>query len=66
MPPVLVILADGRERVSKKEGSVVLGSHLILKSVYFVEELTTDLIAVGQLMDENKCVVQLADQFLVV
>ena len=66
MPPVLVVLADGRERVSMKEGTVVLGSHLVLKSVYFVEEFTADLIAVGQLMDENKCVVQLADQFLVI
>lgn len=66
MSLVLVILADGRERVSVKEGSIVLGSHLVLKSVYFVEELTMDLISIGQLMDENKCVVQLANQFLVV
>ncbi|CAA7013101.1 unnamed protein product [Microthlaspi erraticum] len=66
MDPVLIILADGRERISVTEGTAILGSHLVLKSVFLVEELTTDLIAVGQLMDENNCVVQLADQFLVV
>ncbi|XP_010412616.1 PREDICTED: uncharacterized protein LOC104698943 [Camelina sativa] len=66
MPPVLVILVDGRERVSTKEGTVVLRSNLVLKSVYFVEALTADLIAVGQLMDENRCVIQLADHFLVI
>ncbi|CAA7019035.1 unnamed protein product [Microthlaspi erraticum] len=66
MDPVLIILADGRERISIVQGTVLLGSHLILKSVFFVEGFHTDLISVGQLMDENNCVVQLADQFLVV
>ncbi|CAA7032084.1 unnamed protein product [Microthlaspi erraticum] len=66
MDPVLIILADGRQRVSETEGTVVLGSNLVLKSVFFVEELKSDLIAVGQLMDENNCVVQLADKFLVI
>ncbi|XP_010425644.1 PREDICTED: uncharacterized protein LOC104710704 [Camelina sativa] len=66
MPPVLIIMADGREQVSLKEGSIRLGSNLILKSVYYVEKLQSDLIFVAQLMDENRCVVQLADTFLVV
>ena len=66
MPPVLIIMADGREQVAFKEGSISLGSHLVMKSVYYVEELKSDLLSLGQLMDENKCVVQLADQFLVV
>ncbi|XP_010497085.1 PREDICTED: uncharacterized protein LOC104774115 [Camelina sativa] len=66
MEPVLVILADGRERISSQEGTVVLGSNLILKSVFYVEEFQSDLISVGQLMDENRCVVQMADQFLVI
>lgn len=66
MDPVLVILADGRERISFTEGTVVLGSNLVLKSVFYVEELHTDLISVGQLMDENRCVVQMADQFLII
>ena len=64
--PVLVILADGRERISVKEGTVVLGPNLVLKSVFYVEEFQSDLISVGQLMDENRCVVQLSDKFLVV
>lgn len=55
--PVLVILADGRQRVSDKEGTVVLGPNLILKYVFYVEEFQSDLISVGQLMDENGCVV---------
>lgn len=64
--PVLIILADGNKRVSDSEGTVRLGSHLILKSVFYVKELTSDLISVGQMMDENRCVVQLADHFLVI
>lgn len=35
MEPVLVIMADGRERISVTEGTVVLGSHLSLKYVFF-------------------------------
>ena len=66
MSPVLIILADGREQVSFKEGSIRLGSNLVMKSVYFVEGFKSDLISVGQLMDENSCVVQMADSFLVV
>lgn len=66
MEPVLIILADGRERISVTEGSVVLGSDLLLKSVFYVEGFQSDLISVGQLMDENRCVVQLADQFLAI
>ena len=66
MPPVLIVMADGREQVSYKEGSISLGSHLVMKSVYYVEELKSDLLSLGQLMDENKCVVQMANQFLVV
>lgn len=31
-----------------------------------MERLPSDLISMGQFMDENKCVVQLADHFLVV
>lgn len=37
MEPVLIIMADGREQVSVKVGSVKLGSGLIMKSVYYVE-----------------------------
>lgn len=66
MEPVFIILADGRERISVTEGTVVLGSHLIMKSVFYVEEMCSDLIAVGQHMDEINCVVQLSDQILVV
>ncbi|XP_013628140.1 PREDICTED: uncharacterized protein LOC106334401 [Brassica oleracea var. oleracea] len=66
MAPVLIVMADGREQVSLKEGTVYLGVDLVMKSVYYVEELISDLISVGQLMDENKCVVQMADNFLVV
>ncbi|XP_010478154.1 PREDICTED: uncharacterized protein LOC104757134 [Camelina sativa] len=66
MAPVMVILADGREHVSVLEGVVILGAGLILRYVYYVEGLCSDLISVGQLMDENRCVVQLADHFLVV
>ncbi|KAG7543542.1 Integrase catalytic core [Arabidopsis thaliana x Arabidopsis arenosa] len=66
MDPVLVVLADGRERITCKEGTVVLGSNLILKSVFYVEEFQSDLVSVGQLMDENGCVVQMDYQFLVI
>ena len=66
MQPVGIVLADGRERVSVKEGSVRLGPNLILRSVYYVEDFHTNLISLCQLMDENHCVMQLADRFLVV
>ncbi|XP_019096815.1 PREDICTED: uncharacterized protein LOC109131005 [Camelina sativa] len=66
MLPVGIILADGRERVSIKEGSIRLGPNLILRSVYYVKGFQSDLISLAQLMDENRCVVQLADHFLVV
>ncbi|CAL9221360.1 unnamed protein product [Arabidopsis halleri] len=66
MDPVLIVLADGRERVSVKEGSVRLGSDLEMKYVFYVEEFQSDLISIGQLMDENHCVLQMADHFLVV
>lgn len=56
----------GRERISNIEWTVCLGSNLVLRSVFYVEELTFDLISVEQLMDENNCVVQLADRYLVV
>lgn len=61
-----VVLADCRERVAVKEGSVRLGPNLILCSIYYVEDFQNDLISLSQLMDENHCVVQLADRFLVV
>jgi len=64
--PVLIILADGNKRVAVSEGTVRLGSSLVLKSVFYVKELTSDLISVGQMMDENYCVVQLAAHFLVI
>lgn len=66
MELVGIVLADGRERVSVKEGSVRLGPNLILHSVYYVEDFQADLISLCQLMDENQWVVQLADHFLVV
>lgn len=47
MPPVLIIMADGREHVSFKEGSISLGSYLVIKSVYYVEELQSDLMSMG-------------------
>lgn len=53
MAPVLVIMANGCERISIKEGSVRLGSKLMLKSVFYVEEKTSDLISLGQLMDDH-------------
>lgn len=59
-------MADGREKVSIKQGSIRLGPDLIMKFVYYVEDLKSELISVAQLMDENRCIVQLADQFLVV
>lgn len=34
MPPVFIIMAYGRERVSVKEGSVRLGSNLVLKYIF--------------------------------
>jgi len=66
MAPVLIVLADGRERVSSKEGSIRLGTDLVMKSVFYVEEFQSDLISIGQLMDENHCVLQMAEHFLVV
>ncbi|XP_010424226.1 PREDICTED: uncharacterized protein LOC104709284 [Camelina sativa] len=66
MAPVGFVLADGRERILVKEGSVRLGPNFLLQSVYFVEEFQSELISLSQLMDENQCVVQLADHFLVV
>jgi len=53
--PVGVILADGRQRLSVKEGSVRLGPNLILHSFYYVENFQTNLISLGQLMEE-KCI----------
>lgn len=64
--PVGIVLADGRQRVSVKEGSVRLGPNWTLKSVYYVDGFQSNLISLCQLMDENRCVVQLADHFLVV
>lgn len=46
--------------------TVVLRSFLIMRSVFYVEDMPSDLISVGQLMDENICVVQLVDNFLVI
>lgn len=48
--PVMIILTDGRERISVKEGTVRLGHNLILHSVFYVEEMHSDLISLGQLM----------------
>lgn len=53
LDPVLIVVADGREQVSLKKGKIYLGADLVMKSVYYVEELKLDLISVGQLMDEN-------------
>lgn len=66
MALVLFIMADGREHVLVKQGSIRLGNNLVMKSVYYVEELKSDLISLGQLMDEKKCILQMADSFLVV
>ena len=66
MEPVLIVLAAGRERVSVKEGKIRIGQGLVLNSVFYVEGMPSDLISVGQLMDENRCVVQLADHFLII
>lgn len=64
--PVLIIFADGRERISVKEGTVYLGSDLVLRSIFYVEEMQSDLIYITQLMDENRCVMQVALNFLVI
>lgn len=63
---VMIILADGRERVSMTEGTISLGSNLNLQSIFYAEGLCSDLISVEQLMDDNNCVVQMADHYLVV
>lgn len=42
--PVVIVLADGREKISEKEGTVRLGSNLLLKSVFYVEDFHSDLI----------------------
>ena len=61
MEHVLIIFADGRESVYVKEGKVRLGQGLMWNSVFYVEGMPSDLISVGQRMNENRCVVQLAD-----
>lgn len=61
----MVILADDNKKIAVKEGTVCLGA-VVLKSFFYVEELKSDLIFFGQMMDENCCVVQLADIFLVI
>ena len=66
MEPVLIVLADGREMLSVQEGKVRIGQGLELNSVSYVEGMPSDFISVGQLMDENRCVVQLADHFLII
>ena len=66
MEPVLIVLAAGRERVSVKEGKIRIGQGLVLNSVFYVEGMPSDLISVGQLMYENRCVVQFADHFLII
>ena len=66
MEPVLIVLADGHETISVKEGKVRIGQGLVLNSVFYVEGMPSDLNYVGQLMDENGCVVQMADRFLIV
>ncbi|XP_010451347.1 PREDICTED: uncharacterized protein LOC104733465 [Camelina sativa] len=42
------------------------GNYDILPNVQSMEHVLSDLISLGQLMDENRCIVQMADQFLVV
>lgn len=42
-----------------------LGFGLVLQYVFHVEELQSDLIYVGQLLDENWCVGQIDDNFIV-
>lgn len=64
--PVLIILADGNERIAVQEGTAYLSSHLVLKSVFYVEGFQSDLVSVGQLMDENYCVAQLVPHFIVI
>lgn len=59
-------MADGSECLAIEEGTIYLGLSLVMKSVFYVEELKSDLISLGQLLDENRCVVQLADIFLVI
>lgn len=66
MSPVFVILAVGTQRISVKERTVTLGSNLIMIFVFYTLEMKEDLIAIGQLMDENRCVLQLADNFIVI
>jgi len=66
MEQISIVLVDGREKVAVKERSVRIGPCLILRSVYYVENFHTDLISLCQVMDENNCVGQLADRFLVV
>lgn len=66
MPPIFVILADGIQRIAVKEGTVCLCSNLIMRSVFYIAKMKSDLIAIGQLMDENHCVMQLANNFIVI
>lgn len=62
---VLVILADGNKKITVKERIISLGA-VVFKSVFYVEELNSDLISVGKMMDDNHCVVQLTDHFIVI
>lgn len=66
MALVLVILADGREMISVKEWTIRLGLDLVLKSVFYVEGFQSDLISIGQFMDENHYVLQMIDHFIMV
>lgn len=66
MDQILIIFADERQRISDKEGTFVLGSNPILKSVFYIDEFQLELIYVSQFMNENRCFVKLADQFLVI
>lgn len=46
-------------------GSVRLNANLKLVKVYYIEDLSFDLISVTQLMAENDCVMQLSVLFCV-
>ena len=61
----LVGLADGKEAIAEKEGTVVLNEHLKLNNILYVPNLKCNLISMSQLVEKSNCIVQVTNKICV-
>ncbi|KAJ4808040.1 Retroelement pol polyprotein-like [Rhynchospora pubera] len=66
VPPTFVVLPNGKQTITKQEGSVYLEGGVVLKRVLYVPCLNCNLISLSKLIKDSNCFVTFTDKLCVV